>query len=85
MTLVCFYEKLVVVVTCSRGRAEEERTVRTDGHPELAPTSEHDTLRQWGTQVTLEIPAEIPFAHELSMKIFQENAQIKKPTGETYF
>ena len=36
------------------------------------------TLRQWRTQVRFEIPAEIPFAHELVMKMLQENVKIKK-------
>ena len=36
------------------------------------------TLRQWRTQVRFEIPAEIPFAHELLMKMLQENMKIKK-------
>ena len=38
----------------------------------------YDTLHQWRTQVRFEIPAEIPFAHELSMKMIQENMKIKK-------
>ena len=36
------------------------------------------TLHQWRTQVKFEIPAEIPFAHELLMKMLQENMKIKK-------
>ena len=36
------------------------------------------TLHQWRTQVRFEIPAEIPFAHELLMKMLQENVKIKK-------
>ena len=37
-----------------------------------------DTLHRWWMQVIFEIPAEIPFAHELLMKILQENMKIKK-------
>ena len=36
------------------------------------------TLRQWRTQVRFEIPAKIRFAHELVMKMLQENVKIKK-------
>ena len=43
------------------------------------------TLRQWRTQGRIEIPAEIPFAHELLMKMLQENVKIKKYTRGTYF
>ena len=36
------------------------------------------TPLQKGTQVWFEFPAEIPIAHELLMKMLQENAKIKK-------
>ena len=39
---------------------------------------EEVTVHQWRTQVRFEIPAEIPFAHELLMKMLQENMKIKK-------
>ena len=37
-----------------------------------------NTLHQWRTQVRIKIPAKIPFAHELLMKMLQENMKIKK-------
>ena len=45
---------------------------------ELGQREGPSTLRQWRTQVRFEIPAEIPFAHELLMKMLQENVKIKK-------